>query len=756
MARGLLSGVAWGLAVSTAVVVVVSQVGARREFAVEPPAAAAVDLPPGTEFNRARPDAKPVLPDSDPAPETVETVPLPAPTPDAQPEPLDADAPPEAATPEVDLALPELAAPVGVPDAEAPVATGQPPQPPRAAARRSGDAAPAVPATPELSAAAPQVAGAPLQDEEAVRPTVTADAAPEPAGEALPPVEIGVEDLPQVDDAADAPEALAGMDAFASPEQDGGRLLATGEEAEDAASARPEANAPGELADTGAADLPPGEMEDAPTSSDPAVASAAPTLLSAPAGRENREGLPARAPEDVAAPAPQEPAAPPRAEAEPPAVSRTADGSAGSRAAPAPAAPSQGERPDAGPEPSDPAVPEVDVAETSATEAPETEDLALALPSASSPVASPERRALGPAQEVEALPEVEAPPAETARVTADVGPAPAALQAPSAEQESGLARQLFADRTASLSGPGVLPGDEAPETTPDTGAAPEVPQTIPLPEMPATVNAEGRIVVDGELGRPEAGGAPARPAEAERGADRGSASAGDPTDRLPRVSDATGIDGTGEATLPALLRNALPFEAPQDRPLLSVILLDTGGAIPRLAFPVTLAIPAQAPDAADRAAAARAAGHEVVVIPAHDGADGLLLGAGGALDDAVAVLGWPDDATGTTAAGGLVERLARSGHGLVTFQDERDPAQQIDGDVPAAQVTREIDAAGQDARAVQRFLDNGAFRARVEQGAILVGRTRPETLRALRQWVAEGRAADVALAPVSAILRAGQ
>jgi polysaccharide deacetylase 2 family uncharacterized protein YibQ len=75
--------------------------------------------------------------------------------------------------------------------------------------------------------------------------------------------------------------------------------------------------------------------------------------------------------------------------------------------------------------------------------------------------------------------------------------------------------------------------------------------------------------------------------------------------------------------------------------------------------------------------------------------------------------------------------------------------------VPSASVFRDFDANGQDARAIRRFLDQAAFRAGQEEGGvIMVGRLRAETISALLLWGLQDRASSVALAPVSAVLRA--
>jgi polysaccharide deacetylase 2 family uncharacterized protein YibQ len=53
---------------------------------------------------------------------------------------------------------------------------------------------------------------------------------------------------------------------------------------------------------------------------------------------------------------------------------------------------------------------------------------------------------------------------------------------------------------------------------------------------------------------------------------------------------------------------------------------------------------------------------------------------------------------------------------------------------------------------IRRYLDRAAFKAAQEGRVVVVGRTRPETVAALLEWTVEGRAATVALAPLTAAL----
>nr|WP_320179439.1 divergent polysaccharide deacetylase family protein [Roseovarius pacificus] len=74
--------------------------------------------------------------------------------------------------------------------------------------------------------------------------------------------------------------------------------------------------------------------------------------------------------------------------------------------------------------------------------------------------------------------------------------------------------------------------------------------------------------------------------------------------------------------------------------------------------------------------------------------------------------------------------------------------------MPSTTVFRDFDAKGQDATVIRRFLDQAAFKAgQDENGVVMVGRLRPDTISALLLWGLQDRASSVALAPVSAVLR---
>ncbi|MGP1358801.1 divergent polysaccharide deacetylase family protein, partial [Roseicyclus sp.] len=221
--------------------------------------------------------------------------------------------------------------------------------------------------------------------------------------------------------------------------------------------------------------------------------------------------------------------------------------------------------------------------------------------------------------------------------------------------------------------------------------------------------------------------------------------------------------------VPALVAHAAPFDAAETRPLIAVVLIDEPdarldiSALTDFTFPVAFAIDPTRPDAAERAAAYRAAGFEVLmlgsVIP--EGATATdtevaLAAARRNLPEAVALLDTPESRIQSDRAvlEAAVGAVAREGQGLVAFPRGMNTAEQMAArvDVPAATVFRLLDDEDQRATLITRFLARAEFAA-VQEGAVIVaGRTRPDTVTALYSWALGDRNEGVAIAPVSAVL----
>ena len=213
--------------------------------------------------------------------------------------------------------------------------------------------------------------------------------------------------------------------------------------------------------------------------------------------------------------------------------------------------------------------------------------------------------------------------------------------------------------------------------------------------------------------------------------------------------------------------NAEPFENPQGRPVMAIILRDAlprpgAEALAALPFVMTVAVDAEAPDAAEVMRDYRSAGIEVLATSA------LPRGAT-AGDAATSVAAWTaavPEAVGLleTAEGGfapsrdamtqVVAEAARSGHLMLTFPSGlnaiRQEAERMG--VPSGLVFRSFDAAGETPDVMRRFLDQAAFRATRGDGVVMLGTATEETIAALTEWAQSDRAQQVLLAPISAVV----
>ena len=400
-------------------------------------------------------------------------------------------------------------------------------------------------------------------------------------------------------------------------------------------------------------------------------------------------------------------------------------------------------------EPAAPAAPEAAPAETPA-EAPQV----VAEPPAA-PVELPAPAAPG----AEAAP----PPVVTTAPAAEGAPAPLVVVPP--PQPSGAtapalpAAPTGADENAILA---IAP----PPAPPSLGAGAPVPPAglpagedsplVPAPPPAATAEPEAEARV-----RPVPG--------------FGNAESGVRTDRLPRIGDPA-PDAAAPETLPVfddtrapIERFARSFGDAGGKPLFAVVLIDTGApgldraALAALPFPVTFAVDPMAQDAAGAAATYRAAGQEVVMLAAlpagavAQDVEVTLASLAQALPETVAVMdpgagGFQDD---RMLAGLVAPVVQGQGRGLLSWDRGLNPASQIArrSGLPSATIFRDLDAEDEGRETIRRYLDRAAFRAAQEGLVVVAGRTRPETVEALLAWAVEGRAATVALAPLTAVLR---
>jgi polysaccharide deacetylase 2 family uncharacterized protein YibQ len=220
-------------------------------------------------------------------------------------------------------------------------------------------------------------------------------------------------------------------------------------------------------------------------------------------------------------------------------------------------------------------------------------------------------------------------------------------------------------------------------------------------------------------------------------------------------------------------RYAVPLASATDKPPVAVVLMDDGAdlssdamgiaALRALPYPVSFAVDALLPDAAQRMRVMRDAGFEVLAtVDLPEGAKAQdaevsLSAAIEAVPEALAVLEGARTGVQTSidAASHAAAFLAASGHGLVAQNRGLNTVQMLAtrAGVPAGVVFRDLDGEEQDPNAILRTLDQAAFRAGQEGGVILLGRLRPETIAALRLWSLEGRADRVSVVPVSRVLK---
>lgn len=383
-------------------------------------------------------------------------------------------------------------------------------------------------------------------------------------------------------------------------------------------------------------------------------------------------------------------------------------------------------------------------------------------------------------------------------------PAPAPSPAPSAPPAQGATAGMAPEASAPPKGPAPIKAEDEALLNPPAlqpkadapGAAPTLPQAdaprAPLPQIvdaPATgaqpmTAPESQAVPDAPLAPPPpvVADAPALPGP-ETGESAPLALAEPEPQPKPRGLPQIGAAPEAEAAedplpeitvvddLPPIAAFARPFENPEAKPLFAILLVDDGradldrAALAALPFPVTFVVDPQAANAQEAAAIYRGGLQEVVMA-----ATGLPEGAEAAdveqtfqanaalLPETVAVLeaapveGLSDRALATA----LVPILHDQGRGLLTYDRGINAADQIArrAALPTAQIFRVLDAEGENRPTMRRYLDRAAFKAAQEGRVVVLGTTRPDTVAAILEWTVEGRAASVALAPVTAILSA--
>jgi polysaccharide deacetylase 2 family uncharacterized protein YibQ len=206
------------------------------------------------------------------------------------------------------------------------------------------------------------------------------------------------------------------------------------------------------------------------------------------------------------------------------------------------------------------------------------------------------------------------------------------------------------------------------------------------------------------------------------------------------------------------------------KPLMSIVLIDDGSmsaaaaALAGLAFPVTIALDPLQENASALMARYRDGGFEVAVLAKlPEGAvpsdvEITFQSVFSTLPETIAVLDIGNGGLQTDRAvtDQVMNVLASQGRGFVTVGQGLNMAVRAaeQAGVPAAVVYTDLDDDDQDARVVRRFVDQAAFRTRQESGVVLVGRMRPDTISALILWGSTSQDDQIAIVPLSAVLRA--
>jgi len=337
------------------------------------------------------------------------------------------------------------------------------------------------------------------------------------------------------------------------------------------------------------------------------------------------------------------------------------------------------------------------------------------------------------APEVEAAPEndSQAPDVETTVDAAPVTQTPDALNAP----EAGDTAQIVGTEA-----PAPLP-DDAPEVETDVAPVTEVVTDTPLASTNGMPTGVAGVRVNSLFDN----------------------------NTTVEGADATEDPDTSSEDAPAFERYAADAANPDNRPEVSVILIDDGSfggavsAVSGVSFPVTVMMNPSIPNATERMKAYRDAGIEVGVLaalPASATATDVEIffeAAFTTLPETVAVLdaGVESLQADPEVMSQAIAALSDDGRGLVTMSSGLNTslrAAQEQG-VPTTLIYRNLDSEGQDARVIRRFMDQAAFRARQESGVVLLGQIRGETISALIQWGAANRASQVAMVPVSKVLQ---
>ncbi len=200
--------------------------------------------------------------------------------------------------------------------------------------------------------------------------------------------------------------------------------------------------------------------------------------------------------------------------------------------------------------------------------------------------------------------------------------------------------------------------------------------------------------------------------------------------------------------------------------MVSIVLIDDGtmpdaaATLAGLSFPVTVVLDPLDPDAATRMLAYRAAGVEIglqAALPQGARAQDVEVAFAAAhviLPEAVVLFSGGDDVLqgDRVVTEQMVNLLAAEGLGLVAVDRGLSRLARIaaQAGVPAAIVKRDL--VGETGDAINRALDQAAFRARQGAGVVLSGPLTADLLAGLSEWAEDANINQIAIAPASGIL----
>jgi polysaccharide deacetylase 2 family uncharacterized protein YibQ len=222
-----------------------------------------------------------------------------------------------------------------------------------------------------------------------------------------------------------------------------------------------------------------------------------------------------------------------------------------------------------------------------------------------------------------------------------------------------------------------------------------------------------------------------------------------------------------------LERYAQPYEA-SGKPMLAVLMLDPGGAdgwfgraaLAQIDFPVTVVLNPMLPGAAQAAAQYYAEGFEVAILATAlpEGAtladlEVIFAAWRAVIPQAVALVEPPEPVlqSDRLLSQQLVAILKREGLALVTQGKGLNAAGQLatSAALSHAEVWRVLDAEGDKAPAILRYLERARFEAARGQGVAVMLHAWPETMNALAQFRVDS-SASIDLAPISALVQAAR